>query len=105
MVMQERRLSPCNNSETMFLLTAYVFPHITSYAASQIRPFELWPNLRDLELADPDPASREPIHLLIGSDSFGSLLVCNFRQGPVDTSTAQKTVFGWIISGSAYDAE
>jgi len=34
--------------------------------------------------------------------------VRNHRQGPVSTPTAQKTVFGWIISGPAnmtlYDA-
>jgi hypothetical protein len=55
-------LSPCNKSEPMFSLTAYVIPRVTSYAASQIRPFESWPHWSDLELADPDPANQHPIH-------------------------------------------
>jgi len=55
-------------------------------------------HLRDLELANLDPARQQSIHLLIGSDLFGSLiwiyLLCNLRQGPLGTPTAQKIVFG-----------
>lgn len=93
------QLAPCAKSAPMFPLTAYVFQRITSYAASQIRSLATWPHLRDLPLADPNPASQHPIHMLIGADLYGSLLSGEIRQGPLGTPTAQKTVIGWILSG------
>jgi len=93
------RLGPCAKPGPTFPFTAYVFQRITTYAASQVRFPPSWPHLRDLELADPDPASRQPIYLLIGVDLYGSLLMSDLRQGPLGTPTAQRTALGWIISG------
>ncbi|XP_071582040.1 uncharacterized protein [Temnothorax nylanderi] len=59
----------------------------------------MWPHLRDLHLADPDPSCNHPIHVLIGADLYGSLLLDGLRQGPVGTPTGQLTIFGWILSG------
>jgi len=67
------RLGPCAKPGFTFPFTAYVFQRITTYAASQMRLPYSWPHLRDLELADPNPASRQPIHLLIGADLYGLL--------------------------------
>ncbi|XP_024877647.1 uncharacterized protein LOC112458304 [Temnothorax curvispinosus] len=65
----------------------------------------MWPHLRDLLLADPDPSCNRPIHVvLIGADLYGSLLLDGLRQGPVGTPTGQLTVFGWIVSGPASTA-
>ncbi|XP_011858428.1 PREDICTED: uncharacterized protein LOC105555985 [Vollenhovia emeryi] len=75
------------------------FKRITAYTASQTKPAAMWPHLRDLPLADPDPSSNHPIHVLIGADLYGSLLLDGLRQGPVGTPTGQRTVLGWIISG------
>ncbi|XP_071582174.1 uncharacterized protein [Temnothorax nylanderi] len=61
----------------------------------------MWPHLRDLPLADPDPSCNHPIHVLIGADLYGSLLLDGLRQGPVGTPTGQLTIFGWILSGPA----
>ncbi|XP_070170737.1 uncharacterized protein [Polyergus mexicanus] len=58
-----------------------------------------WPHLRKLSLADPDPFSNHPIHLLIGSDLYGSLLKQKVKHGPTGTPTAQLTALGWILSG------
>jgi len=58
------------------------------------QPRKWWPHLRDLTLADPNPASQEPIHLLIGVDLYGSLLSCDLRQDLLDTSTVQKPALG-----------
>jgi hypothetical protein len=67
---------------------------------SQTQPFGVWPHLSDLKLADPDSSSQHPIHLLIGSNLFSSILVRESpRLGPTDAPVAQKTVFDWIISG------
>lgn len=77
----------------------YVYQKITSYAVSRTRPVSSWPHLQDLTLADPDPSSNHPIHVLIGADLYGSLLLNDLRQGP--PPTAQRTVFSWILSGPA----
>ncbi|XP_024868384.1 uncharacterized protein LOC112452420 [Temnothorax curvispinosus] len=61
----------------------------------------MWPHLRDLPLADPDPSCNRPIHVLIGADLYGSLLLDGLCQDPVGTPTGQLTVFGWIVSGPA----
>lgn len=95
------KLEPCDDQGTSFPLTGYVYQSITSYAVSRARPIESWPHLRGLPLADSDPTSSHPIHVLIGADLYGSLLLSDLRQGPIGTPTAQLTVFGWILSGPA----
>jgi len=95
------KLTPRSQSNPSFPLVAYVYQRITSYAASQIQPFESWPHLKGLSFADPDPSSHHPIHLLIGADLYGSLLMNDLRQGPLGTPTAQLTALGWVLSGPA----
>lgn len=92
-------LAPCDGQGPSFPLTGYVYQRITSYATSTAKPAELWPHLRDLKLADPNPSDSSQIHVLIGADLYGSLLLKDLRQGPLDTPTAQLTVLGWILSG------
>lgn len=87
-------LKPCDDRGTAFPFTGFVYQKITLYAVSRARPVESWPHLRNLKLADPDPSSNHPIHVLIGADLYGSLLINDLRQGPIGTPTAQKTVLG-----------
>ncbi|XP_024886699.1 uncharacterized protein LOC112464122 [Temnothorax curvispinosus] len=94
-------LAPCDKQGPIFPFSGYVYQRITSYTASQTQPAAMWPHLRDLPLADPDPSCNCPIHVLIGADLYDSLLLDGLRQGPVDTPTGQLTVFGWIVSGPA----
>jgi hypothetical protein len=62
----------------------------------------MWPHLRDIELVDPDLSNQHPIHMLIVSNLFASILVHKPpRLGPTDAPAAQKTVLGWILSGPA----
>ncbi|XP_076302047.1 uncharacterized protein LOC143220243 [Lasioglossum baleicum] len=56
-----------------------------------------------LELADPEPFDHSPIHLLIGADLYGAILLNDLRQGPFGSPTAQLTIFGWILSGPSTD--
>jgi len=80
-------------------MIAYIFKTLTTYAASTSRDIRSWPHLRGLELADPDPSSKEPINVLIGADLYGQLLVGPLKEGPFGSPTAQLTTLGWIISG------
>ncbi|XP_070165291.1 uncharacterized protein [Polyergus mexicanus] len=93
-------LESCNGrGSSTFSLTAFVYQKITSYAGSRTKTVDYWPHLRKLPLADPDPFSNHPIHLLIGSDLYGSLLKQKVKHGPTGTPTAQLTALGWILSG------
>ncbi|XP_029165899.1 uncharacterized protein LOC114936760 [Nylanderia fulva] len=98
-------MSPCSLKTPLFPLVAYVYQKITSYSASQIQPLKNWSHLRDLTLADPNPSSKDPIHLLIGADLYGLLLLNDLRQGPLGTPTAQNTVLGWVLSGPTTSTE
>ncbi|XP_070170685.1 uncharacterized protein [Polyergus mexicanus] len=90
----------CNGrGSSTFSLTAFVYQKITSYAGAKTKTVDCWPHLRKLSLADPDPFSNHPIHLLIGSDLYGSLLKQKVKHGPTGTPTAQLTALGWILSG------
>ncbi|XP_070170385.1 uncharacterized protein [Polyergus mexicanus] len=92
-------LESCNGrGSSTFSLTAFVYQKITSYAGSKTKTVDYWPHLRKLSLADPDPFSNHPIHLLIGSDLYGSLLKQKVKHGPTGTPTAQLTALGWILS-------
>jgi len=92
------RFTPRSKSKSTFPLTAYVYQRIMSYAASQIRPFESWPHLRGLTFTEPEPSSHHQIHLLFGADIYGCLFICDLRNGPIETLTAQLTALGWILS-------
>jgi len=59
-----------------------------SYTASQVRPLKSWLYLRDLTLADRNPASQEPIHFLSGADLYRSLL--RFSSGSVGHTHGSK---------------
>jgi len=84
-------LTLCNQSKPLFPLTAYVYKNLVLYTASVVRPPEWWPTYSSAVLEDPYPTSREPIHLLIGVDLCGLLLLSDLHQGSLGTPTAQKT--------------
>jgi len=99
-------LSPRDRLSPMIPLTAQstiVLPDITAYTAPRDLPIDTWPHLRGLELANPDPSSQHPIHMLIGlylSVVFPSIIEAESpRVGPKDLPMAQKTVFRWVLSG------
>ncbi|XP_029160297.1 uncharacterized protein LOC114932295 [Nylanderia fulva] len=93
-------VSPKTRSPANILLaTAWVIVRTQEGRTTLIREINSWPHLRGLQLADPDPSSAHQIHLLIGADLYGALLIGDIRHGPPGTPTAQSTLFGWILSG------
>ncbi|XP_076301700.1 uncharacterized protein LOC143219711 [Lasioglossum baleicum] len=98
-------IEPVHGKGPSLPINVYVFQRITSYAATKTRPVASWPHLQGLELADPEPFDNCPIHLLIGADLYGAILLNDLRQGPFGSPTAQLTIFGWILSGPSTGGE
>ncbi|XP_011862847.1 PREDICTED: uncharacterized protein LOC105559283, partial [Vollenhovia emeryi] len=58
-----------------------------------------WPHVQGLALADPQYLDNDPIELLLGAEVCSTILQEGLRRGGPQSPIAQKTVFGWILSG------
>ncbi|XP_076246254.1 uncharacterized protein LOC143186464 [Calliopsis andreniformis] len=73
-------------------------PRITSYAPPLVHVPE-YTALRELTLADPNPASNRPIEVLIGAGTYASIIRPGLRRFGKRGPIAQETALGWILSG------
>ncbi|XP_076246395.1 uncharacterized protein LOC143186596 [Calliopsis andreniformis] len=85
-------------TEEAFRTSAYVVSRITSYAPPSVHVPE-YTALRELTLADPDPASDRPIEVLIGAGTYASIIRPGLRRFGKRGPIAQETALGWILSG------
>ncbi|XP_070531344.1 uncharacterized protein [Cardiocondyla obscurior] len=60
---------------------------------------ENWPHLTNLILADPDFATPGKVNVIIGADNFSSVIQQGMKKGDASTPLAQRTIFGWVLSG------
>ena len=58
-----------------------------------------WPQLKGLQLADPDYAANDSIELPFGAEVCSIILQGGLRKGGPQAPIAQKTQLGWILSG------
>ncbi|KAL7305859.1 hypothetical protein TKK_0002095 [Trichogramma kaykai] len=65
---------------------------------------EDWPHVKGLVLADPQFNVPARIDCVLGTDAYQSFILDGLRNGPDNTPVAQKTVFGWILTGAAFQA-
>ncbi|XP_066585603.1 uncharacterized protein [Prorops nasuta] len=79
-------------------VTALILPKITSYTPPTYSP-SMFPQLRELELADNFAATKAPIDILLGADYFPALIEGPVIRSPDRSLVAQKTIFGWLVSG------
>ncbi|XP_066598839.1 uncharacterized protein [Prorops nasuta] len=78
--------------------TALILPKITHYTPPTYSPSS-FPALSEIDLADNFASTGAPIDVLLGADYYPTLV-----EGPVIHSSdhsliAQRTMFGWIVSG------
>ncbi|XP_011149109.1 uncharacterized protein LOC105189009 [Harpegnathos saltator] len=85
--------------EPAYTTTAHILSSLMQYRPDHMPCSTEWRHIRGLQLADPDPFGSDPIDLIIGADLYGRILSDGRRIGGGDESTAQNTVFGWILSG------
>ncbi|XP_011860154.1 PREDICTED: uncharacterized protein LOC105557508 [Vollenhovia emeryi] len=58
-----------------------------------------WPHIKNLPLADPEFYRCGPVDIIIGSDNYGSIILKGLIKANQHEPIAQKTIFGWILSG------
>lgn len=91
--------------KTIVTTSALILPRLTGYPASSDAPVSEWSHIRGLELADPDLSSPDSIDVLLGADVYSSILCDGLRKGSRLQPVAQKTIFGWILSGRIRTAD
>jgi len=77
--------------------------HILSKLTSSIPSFNVknnnWPHLKGLTFADPNFSSPGPVDIILGADVYSQIIEDGIIKGDSHSPIAQRTKFGWIISG------
>lgn len=93
------------DKESKYEVEVFVLPKLTSNIPSETLHLSDWDVLKSIHLADPGFASPGPIDIIIGTDTFASLL----RPGLIDSKNGRpivtNSVFGWILSGKIRNTE
>ncbi|XP_049866891.1 uncharacterized protein LOC126367429 [Pectinophora gossypiella] len=87
-------------------VNAYVLSTLTSCLPQKTQSVE-WPEIADLELADPTFCKPGKIDLILGADIYAEILQHGMLSLREDTQTliAQRTTLGWLISGKSKSNE
>lgn len=80
-------------------IDALVVPTVTSYRPTNRHHYSI-PDLSEFSLADPQFLSADKIHLLLGNDVYGELLLPGMKKFE-NSLLVQETHLGWMISGPA----
>lgn len=83
----------------VYAVQAYILPRLTCRLPTFTAATSTLTYLHGLQLADPDYGRLGPIHVIIGSDSYGQIIRPDLIKGDPPSPLAQLTVFGWVISG------
>ncbi|XP_071579232.1 uncharacterized protein [Temnothorax nylanderi] len=89
-----------NRNEICFPIEATVLFRITSPLPTNRIAAEAWSHLKGLPLADPEYHLPGSIDILLGAESFVSVLRDGRRTGKKGEPDAFNTVFGWVLMGA-----
>ncbi|KAL0839095.1 hypothetical protein ABMA28_017074 [Loxostege sticticalis] len=89
-----------SNQKQVIRVKAYVLKSLTSYIPQHPHSVD-WPQLKDLELADPMFQKPGKIDIILGADVFAEILQEGVKtlKNNNNTLVAQQTTLGWLISG------
>ena len=82
-----------------YATTAFILRSLTKYLSDRVDTAYKWKHVAELEFADCDPMSSDPIDIIIGADLFGTLVLDGVRKDSEHEPFAQNTTLGWILSG------
>ncbi|XP_029162606.1 uncharacterized protein LOC114934126 [Nylanderia fulva] len=86
--------------ESSTLVDALVLPKLTLFSGGCHSRMSAWTHLKDLELADPEFSSSDPVDILLGADVYGTIICQGLQKGGPQEPVAQQTSLGWILSGT-----
>lgn len=80
-------------------MNALVMPTISNLLPTENINIRDWNHLTGIELADPEFFEPKNIDILLGANVYSSIILDGTKIGDRGTPIAQKTVFGWILTG------
>lgn len=83
----------------LFVREAYVLDKLTAQIPGRDIDVRSWPHTQNIFLADPMFYNSQHVDMIIGADLFSHIMLQDIRIGQPNQPIAQKTVFGWILSG------
>ncbi|XP_076285541.1 uncharacterized protein LOC143211602 [Lasioglossum baleicum] len=92
-------ITPERRDQPAYSTTAVILRSLTKYVPPKCKSWFNWTHISDVELADREPMSSDPIDLIIGADVYSQLILDGIRKGSPATPVAQNTTLGWILSG------
>ncbi|XP_032690541.1 uncharacterized protein LOC116853521, partial [Odontomachus brunneus] len=92
-------LSSLSSDNPSITTNALILNTLTSYSPKRAKGVASLRHLEGVVWADPDPTSLEPIHLIIGAELYGEVMLEGLRKGLPGQPIAQNSIFGWVISG------
>lgn len=81
-------ISPQRFLEPSLSTTALILNSLTTYIPKQSLDLLSLSHLSDLSWADPDPTSSDKIHIIIGVDLYGDIILDGVRKGHIGQSLA-----------------
>lgn len=93
------RLQSIHDPASSYAMSAFVLSRLTTKLPSFDANCSSWPHIDGLQLADPDFSRSGPIHLILGADNYGAIIMPGLIRGNLSSPTAQQTIFGWVLSG------
>ncbi|XP_077270949.1 uncharacterized protein LOC143902120 [Temnothorax americanus] len=79
---------------------AFVLPRLSLYQGSTTKKSPAtWPHLKGLPLADAQFSAGDLVELFLGAEVCSTIFEEGLRKGGPHAPIAQKTAFGWILSG------
>lgn len=92
------QLQSIHDPAAQCIIQAYV-PRLTTKLPSCNTNCRSWPHTQGLPLADPEFFKPGPIHIIIGSDNYSSVIsfLPGLKCGNPVSPIAQLTIFGWIL--------
>ncbi|XP_063838254.1 uncharacterized protein LOC135087417 [Ostrinia nubilalis] len=82
---------------------AHVLGTLTSVLPERTFALVDWPEIANIELADPNFNSPNKIDVLLGAETYCHILKEGLIKAPQGTPIAQDTYLGWILSGPIED--
>ncbi len=89
-----------SNLSAFLSMSAHIMSTVTDHLPRRTLRSKNWNHLQGLVLADPQWFQGSEIDILVGSDYYNFAIEEGFIRGPLYAPSAQKTIFGWVLSGA-----